>query len=120
MLEDEHTFQEETVLQAKTALDDVLKTFLREVADNSIKVDVLCYFTRLATSGYYKLDEKWKSVLPTSPVNASTLQPQGLHGLPATGCHAASFSSTQELLSLCPITNIGFGVRHRNCTFVQR
>jgi hypothetical protein len=76
------------------SIDETLKNFLREVANDCIKVDLLCYFTRLATTGYYKLDDNWKSVSPAQP-NAH--QVQHLNSLPLDGYHAASFPSTQEL-----------------------
>lgn len=76
------------------SIDPTLQTFLRAIADDCIKVDLLCYFTRLATTGYYKLDDNWKSVSPAWPEAPSL---QHLNRLPLDGYHAASFPSTQEL-----------------------
>ena len=76
------------------SIDSTLQTFLRDIANNCVKVDLLCYFTRLATTGYYKLDANWESVAPAQP-DARLLQQW--NGLPLDGYHAPSFPSTQQL-----------------------
>jgi hypothetical protein len=70
-----------------------LETFLHAVASDSVKVDMLCYLTRLATTGYQRLDDHRLSTLgePWQP------QVEWLAELPAAGYHAASFPSIQEL-----------------------
>jgi hypothetical protein len=76
-----------------TELDVALKILLRKVPGNTVKVDVLCYFTRLATTGYYRLDDDRLATLGES----WQLQVEWLAEPPAAGYHAASFPSTQEL-----------------------
>jgi hypothetical protein len=75
-------------------LSGTVKQFLRDVVDTSIKVDMLCYFARLATTGYYKSDSEWKTL---SPAAVDTENSASLAVLPAHGYPAASFPSTQEL-----------------------
>jgi hypothetical protein len=75
-------------------LDGALETFLREVASDCIKVDILCYFARLAKTGYHRLDNSWKSLCSTP---SATSEGSRLEQRPTAGYHSASFPSTQEL-----------------------
>jgi hypothetical protein len=80
--------------QLHVDLSGTVKQFLRDVVDTSIKVDMLCYFARLATTGYYKSDSEWKTL---SPAAVDTENSASLAVLPTHGYPAASFPSTQEL-----------------------
>jgi hypothetical protein len=49
-------------------LDGTVKTFLRGIASNSTRVDMLCYFTRLATTGNAKSYDSWKALCPIANI----------------------------------------------------
>jgi hypothetical protein len=85
-------FEQLLANRANSSLDDGLKHFLREVASDFIKVNMLHNFARLAATGYCRVDGEWKTVIPAAHLEKSAT----IKALPADGYHAASFPSTRE------------------------